>query len=67
MVLEQQLAAVGMIHRREGSRGGKAWAALSELEAGARQCEEAGPRVPEFPAAPPSPQGCIQPGPGTGR
>lgn len=61
-------AAVGMIHRREGGRGGKEPGQLSlSWRQGPGSVREASPRVPEFPAAPPSPQGCTQLGPaGTG-
>lgn len=61
-------AAVGMIHRREGGHGGKEPGQLSlSWRQRLGSVGEAGPRIPEFRASPPSSQGCAQPGPaGTG-
>lgn len=54
-----------MIHRREGGHGGKEPGQLSpSWRQRLGSVGEAGPRVPEFPAAPPSPRGCAQQGPG---
>lgn len=57
-------AVVGMIHRREGGGGGKeAWTVSLAWRQGPGSVGEACLRVPELPAASPSPQSCAQPGP----